>query len=84
MAAEAQRILVETDAQQLPTRDAGLRALPPTDLREWTSSDGVVIKAQFIRHGPGGVTIRMEDGREFTVPLDRLSPEDQAWVRGRP
>ena len=79
-AAEAQRILVDAGEVSLPARDAGLRALPEIPLRNWTSADGVTIRAAFIGRGPQGITIRMEDGREFTVPLERLSAEDIAWV----
>ena len=66
-----------------------------SDLREWSTvettgktksrslgiAEGSKFKAQFLGLTGSDVTLRKENGREVTVPLDRLSEQDQAWVR---
>ena len=50
------------------------------DVREFTSSDGVTIKASLVSFEDGKVTIRLaKDGKTYTVPLERFSAEDQAF-----
>ncbi len=51
--------------------------------RNWTSSDGKVIVGAYVGSGEGAVQILTGSGQTFTVPLDRLSPEDQAFVKER-
>ncbi|MGI9244478.1 MAG: prolyl oligopeptidase family serine peptidase, partial [Verrucomicrobiales bacterium] len=49
--------------------------------REWMSSDGATLKATFISSdGEVVVLKRSSDGRKFTLPLSRLSGNDQEWV----
>ncbi|NRB76755.1 MAG: DUF1592 domain-containing protein [Verrucomicrobiales bacterium] len=51
------------------------------DVRQFTSSDGVTIKASFVSFEDGKVTIRLaKDGKTYTVPLERLSAEDQTFL----
>ena len=54
-------------------------------MRTWTSSDGTKIVARQIAHdeNTGTVTLRREDGREFTLAPERLSEEDRARVAAR-
>jgi len=52
--------------------------------RTWTSSDGKKMEAAFLGREGAGVKVRMANGATFTIPLDRLSPEDQAYVRQQP
>ena len=54
---------------------------PAPATRTWTSSDGRKIEAAFVALEGAGVKIRMANGSTFTVPLDRLSPEDQAFAK---
>ncbi|MGI8604200.1 MAG: alpha/beta fold hydrolase [Verrucomicrobiales bacterium] len=50
--------------------------------REWTSSDGKKLEADFVSSSGDSVTLkRGSDGREFTLPLARLSPADRDWVK---
>ena len=50
--------------------------------REWTSSDGKKLEAELISvTGDAVVLKRAVDGREFTLPLTRLSEADREWVR---
>jgi len=50
-------------------------------LRTWTSTDGRKIEAAFVSTTVDAVKIRMANGSTFDVPLARLSPEDQAFVK---
>lgn len=47
---------------------------------EWVNTEGVAVVASFVRLGEEGLVIR-KDGREFTVPLYKLSPESKAKAR---
>lgn len=51
--------------------------------RTWTSTAGTKTEAKF--KGMVGQKVRLEkrDGTIITVPSDRLSEEDLAWIRGR-
>lgn len=44
----------------------------------WTNTEGKAIEARFDRVVDGAVSIVMKDGRRFSVPLDKLSPESRA------
>jgi hypothetical protein len=52
--------------------------------RTWTSSDGKKMEATFQGREGAGVKVKMANGAIFTIPLDRLSAEDQAYVRQQP
>lgn len=53
-------------------------------MRTWTSSDGSKIKAEYISANDDAVTVsRASDRRRFTIPLERLSEEDQEWVAAK-
>ncbi|MFO1485195.1 MAG: prolyl oligopeptidase family serine peptidase [Verrucomicrobiaceae bacterium] len=60
---------------------AALAANPP---REWTASDGKSkFKGDLVEFSEKEVKIRRSsDFNQFRVPLERLSKEDQAYVRG--
>jgi predicted peptidase len=50
--------------------------------RTWTSSDGRTLEADFVSSIGGTVTLkRAADGKTFTLPLLKLSPPDQEWVK---
>jgi hypothetical protein len=50
--------------------------------RTWTSSDGRKLDADFVSSIGGTVTLkRTSDGQTFTLPLSKLSPPDQEWVK---
>jgi hypothetical protein len=51
------------------------------EMRSWTSSDGKVVEAEFVGLAEGQVKIKMADGREFTLPMERFSEADQAYAR---
>ena len=56
--------------------------LAPTAFpREWTSTDGRTIEAEFISATATGVTVkRKSDLRIVKIPLERLTEADQKWV----
>ena len=59
--------------------------LKPVEARTWTSKDGVTIEADYISSDEKSVTIkRQKDAKEFILPLDRLSIQDQEWIKQRP
>jgi len=51
------------------------------ELRAWKSTDGRLVEAEFLGLADGQVKIKSADGREFTVPLERFSAEDQEYAR---
>ena len=48
--------------------------------RTWTDRDGRTVEADLVRTEKDSVVIRRADGREFTLPRDRLSPADLAFL----
>ncbi len=49
--------------------------------KEWTSTDGKVIEADVVTATAASVTLKMENGKIFNVPMDRLAKESQDEVR---
>ncbi len=59
--------------------------LSQAEARTWTSKDGVTIDAEYISSDENKVTIkRLKDAKEFTLPLEKLSKQDQEWLKQRP
>ncbi len=53
--------------------------------RVWTDLDGRTVEAELVRADSASVVIRRAaDGREFTLPRDRLSPADLAFLSELP
>ncbi|MDF1862261.1 MAG: hypothetical protein P1U87_18740 [Verrucomicrobiales bacterium] len=51
------------------------------EIRTWTSTDGKTIEARLIESSDNEVKIRrVSDGRQFSIPLTRLSEVDRRWV----
>lgn len=48
-----------------------------TESREWTSKRGSTLKAVFISLEKGTLKLKTDDGRQLSVPLASLAPEDQ-------
>lgn len=60
---------------------AALLVVPATaEVRDWTAVDGRVVKGEFIKADPTGVTIRRADGRTVKLPADQLSGGDLAYA----
>ncbi|WP_395749898.1 hypothetical protein [Prosthecobacter sp.] len=52
-------------------------------LRPWKDVQGRVIQADFVEATADTVTLRLADGKEHTLPIARLSAEDQAFVKSK-
>jgi hypothetical protein len=60
-------------------------AAPSASARTWTDRDGRTVEAELVRADADSVVIRrVTDGREFTLPRDRLSPADLAFLAAAP
>lgn len=54
----------------------------PLVARTWTEvGSGRKIEADFVSGDASGVTVSVKGGQVFTIPLERLSPEDGVFVR---
>jgi hypothetical protein len=49
--------------------------------REWTNSSGKTITAGLVSVSGGDITLKMTNGREYTIPLASLSADDQAFAK---
>jgi hypothetical protein len=50
-------------------------------MRTWKDTTGTFsVEAQFVYRTPDGIKLRKADGTEVTIPMDKLSAEDQAWI----
>lgn len=50
--------------------------------REWTSADGLfTVTGRFVSMTERSVKVARQDGKEITIPLDKLSKADQNWLR---
>ena len=52
-------------------------------LREWTSVNGNVVEASFVREEDGKVFLKLADGKTISTSREKLSPNDLAWIDGR-
>src|SRR5262245_40957158 len=55
-------------------------ALAADEVRTWTDTQGRKMQAQFVREVDGDVTF-LKEGKLVTLPLDKLSEEDQKFIR---
>lgn len=56
----------------------------PLQARVWTSADGThETEAEFISVSNGSVTLQKPGGTRITFSLDKLSADDQAWVKDK-
>ena len=52
-------------------------------LREWTSLNGNVLEAAFVREEGGKVFLRRADGTTISTAREKLSPNDLTWIDAR-
>ena len=53
-------------------------------IRTWSDSSGKFsVEAEFVSYTAGKVKIRRKDGTVVELKLDRLSEEDQEWIKNR-
>lgn len=71
-------VVFSTDAQR--KRDEEARA--EARFRTWHAAEGgFTVEAEYVKVTAGQVTLRNRDGTEITLPMDRLSQADQAWIK---
>ncbi|MCB9921722.1 MAG: DUF1592 domain-containing protein [Planctomycetaceae bacterium] len=54
---------------------------PPPEWHVFTDTHGRNLRAKVLAVADANVTVEREDGRQFTVPVNRFSAADQAFVR---
>ncbi|MEI6676945.1 MAG: retropepsin-like aspartic protease, partial [Verrucomicrobiota bacterium] len=59
---------------------AGAETLPDKDYRDFKGSNGVVIQAVLLDKTAAEAVLLLRNGKRSTIPLDRLSAEDQSYV----
>ncbi|MCB1230656.1 MAG: C39 family peptidase, partial [Verrucomicrobiae bacterium] len=50
------------------------------EFRTFTNTAGKTLEAELVKKEANKATIRLENGQEFTVPIDSLSAEDQTYI----
>ena len=53
---------------------------PGSEMRTWTNTDGVEIQASLVEKRESSVLLKLENGRQYDVPLEKLSGSDIAWI----
>lgn len=53
------------------------------ETRTWTSSDGRTLEAQWVSANQIEVVLKNKAGRNFTVPLAKLSESDRKWIAAK-
>lgn len=76
--ARSQLIISNRELRRVQQPPGSLRADLQKKLRTWTDSTGEFkVEARFVSKNGDKVTIKTDSGREITLPLKRLSDEDQ-------
>jgi endoglucanase Acf2 len=58
------------------------KSAAPAELRTWSDGSGKYhVRARMVGQADGNVQLELESGRQITIGLDRLSPDDQAYVK---
>jgi predicted aspartyl protease len=58
------------------------QTVPDKDYRDFKGSNGVVIQAVLLDKTPSEAVLLLRNGQRSTIPLTRLSADDQAYVAG--
>jgi predicted aspartyl protease len=64
----------------LVVSSAFAQSVPDGGYRDFKGSNGVVIQAVLLDKTPGEAVLLLRTGKRSTIPLDRLSADDQAYV----
>lgn len=75
--------MTSTAADDSPTLAGSAPREGPLEFREWTSSRGSKARLAFVRWEGNRVIVVNESKKEFRLPLDRLSPNDQNYVNNK-
>ncbi|HEY1122370.1 MAG TPA: SHD1 domain-containing protein, partial [Haloferula sp.] len=60
---------------------AALTVLASLDARTWTDIQGRKIEAEYVSSTDTDVTLKLASGKDATLPLTKLSAEDQAFIK---
>ena len=72
----SQLIIRKQDLKQLK------QELAKSTSRTWKDASGkFTIEAVFVSKAASTITLKKDDGKEVTLPLTKLSKEDQAWIK---
>jgi hypothetical protein len=72
----SQLIIRKQDLKQLKLE------LAKSTARPWKDATGkFTIEAVFVSKAASTITLKKEDGKEVTLPIAKLSKEDQAWIK---
>ena len=72
----SQLIIRKQDLKQLKVE------LAKSTSRPWKDASGkFTIEAVFVSKAASTITLKKEDGKEVTLPIAKLSKEDQAWIK---
>ena len=72
----SQLIIRKQDLKQLK------QELAKSTSRSWKDASGkFTIEAVFVSKAASTITLKKEDGKEVTLPIAKLSKEDQAWIK---
>lgn len=58
----------------------GISSAEPTDTREWSSTAGTKVTGSALSVAGGQVEMKLTDGRQLKVPIDKLSEADQSFL----
>ncbi|MDA7928720.1 SHD1 domain-containing protein [bacterium] len=62
-------------------KSAGQNMAPPAEMRKWTDTTGSFsVNAKLVSDENGNIKLEKEDGRVITLPLTKLSDEDQTYL----
>ncbi|MDD2598342.1 MAG: SHD1 domain-containing protein [Kiritimatiellae bacterium] len=61
----------------------GIFAKPAPTLRTWTDKNGRQIQATLIKADQDSVQLQLPNNRQCTIPLSRLSPQDQNYTKAK-
>ncbi len=59
-----------------------LTAVSNAELRTWTAVNGKQVKAEFVSSLRGNVKLRLESGKLYDIPRDKLSKQDHEFIAG--
>lgn len=63
---------------------AGAQPAVSNSIRTWKNSEGRTMQAKFTGINGDNVTFQLANGQTTTVPLSKLSPEDQSLIKSNP
>lgn len=74
-------IILDMSNSLIPTLFLALILPAVCDTRPWKSTDGTrSIQGEFIKRDATTVTIRTNGGKEFTIELSKLHPDESKWL----